>query len=149
MTVSPKEISQISSKNCWLAIHDTKHWSLLHSDFLFGLSKVYTLMKIWTIKNIVWALNKLSSKVNAQHHNWLNSVCNNGYVYVKQHENNNNKNQEREGERECSYASNCSVEFVIPWQNDRTGQWSFGQSERETERRRNSETQRGAETETD
>ena len=59
--------------------------------------------------------------VNVHKHNLLiNSFCNKGmYVYIKQHEN-NNKNQERE--RECSYASNCLVEFVIPWQNDRTGQ---------------------------
>ena len=27
--------------------------------------------------------------VNAHKHNWLNSFCNNGYVYIKQHENNN------------------------------------------------------------
>ena len=46
------------------------------------------------------------------------------YGYIKQHEN-NNKNQEKE--RECSYASNCLVEFVILWQNDQTGQWSLGQ----------------------
>ena len=70
--------------------------------------------------------------VNAHKHNLLNSFCNNGYVYVKQHENNNNNNnnkisqksREREGERkgECSYASNCLAEFVIPWQSDQTGQ---------------------------
>ena len=42
--------------------------------------------------------------VNAHKHNLLNSFCNNGYVYVKQHESNNNnktvKNQERERDRE-------------------------------------------------
>ena len=42
--------------------------------------------------------------VNVHKHNLLNSFCNNGYVYIKQHEN-NNKNQskikrERERERE-------------------------------------------------
>ena len=47
--------------------------------------------------------------VNAHKHNLLNSFCNNGYVYVKQHTNNNNKNQskikrEREKEPYC-----CSV----------------------------------------
>ena len=37
--------------------------------------------------------------VNAHKHNLLiNSFCNNGYVYIKQHEN-NNKNQERDRER--------------------------------------------------
>ena len=66
--------------------------------------------------------------VNAHKHNLLHSFCNNGYDYVKQHEKisnkNQSKNQERESEREreCSYACNCLVEFVIPWQNDRTGQ---------------------------
>ena len=47
------------------------------------------------------------------------------YDYIKQHEN-NNKNQERERERErermllCA-ASSYLIEFVIPWQNGRTG----------------------------
>ena len=43
--------------------------------------------------------------VNDHKHNLLNSFCNNGYVYVKQHESNNKqtnqktvKNQERERE---------------------------------------------------
>ena len=69
--------------------------------------------------------------VNAHKRNLLiNSFCNNGYflVYIKQHEN-NNKNQSRERERErerermllCA-ASNYLIEFVIPWQNDQTGQ---------------------------
>ena len=43
--------------------------------------------------------------VNAHEHNLLNSFCNNGYVYVKQHEDNNNKNQskiKRERERMLS-----------------------------------------------
>ena len=43
--------------------------------------------------------------VNAHKHNLLNSFCNNGYIYVKQHENNNNKNKSkiwRERERENS-----------------------------------------------
>ena len=56
------------------------------------------------------------------------------YVYIKQHEKikkkekkkekKEEKNQERERERggECCSASNCLVEFVIPWQNDLTGQ---------------------------
>ena len=60
--------------------------------------------------------------VNAHKHNLLNSVCNNGCVYIKQHENNNKNQSKIKRERECSYASNCSVEFVIRWQNDRTGQ---------------------------
>ena len=37
--------------------------------------------------------------VNAHKHNLLNSFCNNGYVYVKQHENNkqkSGKNRDRE-----------------------------------------------------
>ena len=43
--------------------------------------------------------------VNARKHSLLNSFCNKGYVYVKQHERNNNsnktvKNRERERERE-------------------------------------------------
>ena len=45
--------------------------------------------------------------VNARKLNFLNSFCNNLYVYVKQCENNNNKNQskiKRERERECFYA---------------------------------------------
>ena len=33
--------------------------------------------------------------VNAHKHNLLNSFCDNGYVYVKQHENNNNNNKNR------------------------------------------------------
>ena len=56
--------------------------------------------------------------VNAHRHDLLNSFCNNGYVYVKQHENNNKNQLEIKRERKCSYASNCLVEFVIPWQND-------------------------------
>ena len=51
--------------------------------------------------------------VNAHKRNLLNSFCNNGYVYVKQHEN-NNKNQskiererERERERECMSVCLC------------------------------------------
>ena len=58
------------------------------------------------------------------------------YDYIKQHENNNKnqskikrereKKRERERERErermlsCA-ASNYLIEFVIPWQNGRTG----------------------------
>ena len=62
--------------------------------------------------------------VKAHKHNLLNSFCNNGYVclYIKQHENNNTIQSIKNQERECSYGSNCLVEFVIPWQNDRTGQ---------------------------
>ena len=41
------------------------------------------------------------------------------YVYIKQHEN-NNKNQERE-RMLLRAASNYLMEFVIPWQNGRTG----------------------------
>ena len=46
------------------------------------------------------------------------------YIYI---------HREREGqtdrqtEKECSYASKCLVESVIPWQNDQTGQGSLGQ----------------------
>ena len=48
-------------------------------------------------------------------HNLRNSFCNNGYVYVKQQENNKiGQKIKRERERECSYASNYVVEFVIP-----------------------------------
>ena len=57
--------------------------------------------------------------VNAHKHNLLNSFCNNGYVYVKQHEN-NNKNLSKI-KRESAFMP-VTVEFVIPWQNDRTGQ---------------------------
>ena len=52
------------------------------------------------------------------------------YDYIKQHENNNTnqskikRERERERERErmlsCA-ASNYLIEFVIPWQNGRTG----------------------------
>ena len=50
------------------------------------------------------------------------------YDYIKQHENNNTNQskikREREKERErmllCA-ASNYLIEFVIPWQNGRTG----------------------------
>jgi len=50
------------------------------------------------------------------------------YDYIKQHENNNTNQskikRERERERErmlsCA-ASNYLIEFVIPWQNGRTG----------------------------
>ena len=49
------------------------------------------------------------------------------YVYIKQHENNNENQSNIKREREYFYATNCLVEFVIPWQNDRTGQWSLGQ----------------------
>ena len=59
----------------------------------------------------------------AHMHNLLNSFCNNGYVYVKQKQNKKQKKSVKnlETERECSYASNCLVEFDIPWQNDQTG----------------------------
>ena len=38
--------------------------------------------------------------VNAHKHNLLNSLCNNEYVYVKQHENNNNDPSKIKRERE-------------------------------------------------
>ena len=49
------------------------------------------------------------------------------YVYIKQHEKikkkkKEKKSRERERGGECCSASNCLVEFVIPWQNDLTGQ---------------------------
>ena len=64
--------------------------------------------------------------VNAHKHNLLiNSFCNNGYVFYIKQQDNNNKNQwkiKRERERMllCA-ASNYLIEFVIPWQNGRTG----------------------------
>ena len=46
------------------------------------------------------------------------------YDYIKQHENNNTNQSKIKRERErmlsCA-ASNYLIEFVIPWQNGRTG----------------------------
>ena len=61
--------------------------------------------------------------VNAHKHNLLIHFATTGmYGYIKQHEN-NNKNQskiKRERMLLCA-ASNYLIEFVISWQNGRTG----------------------------
>ena len=38
--------------------------------------------------------------VKARKHNLLNSFCNNGFVYIEQHENNKNKSVKKSRERE-------------------------------------------------
>ena len=69
---------------------------LLCSCFVVGLSKsLFTSMKIWKknkkikIKIILncKSITQAELIVIAHKHNLLNSFCNNGYVYVKQHEN--------------------------------------------------------------
>ena len=78
-------------------------------------------------QNHCMSIKQAKLTVNAHKHNLLNSFCNNRYVYGKQHEN-KTKNQskikrERERERENALMPvNCLVKFVIPWQNNRTGQ---------------------------
>ena len=61
--------------------------------------------------------------VNVHKHNLLNSFCNNGYVYVKQHENNNNKisqkSRERDRERETERETHTHTHRQTDRQTDR------------------------------
>ena len=62
--------------------------------------------------------------VNTHKHNLLiNPLYNNGYVCLNNMKTTtkiNQKSRKREGMLLCA-ASNYLIEFVIPWQNDRTG----------------------------
>ena len=61
-------------------------------------------------RNHCMSIEQAKLIVNAHKHNLLNSFCNNGYVYVRQHENNNNKiSQKSKRERETEYSAQRNV----------------------------------------
>ena len=72
-------------------------------------------------QNYCMSIKQAMLIVNAPKHNSLNSFCNIGYVYVKQHEN-NNKNQskiKRERERETETETETETERQTETDRDR------------------------------
>ena len=95
---------------------------LLCSSFVVGLSKsLFTFMKIWKIKKNCQSITQAELIVIAHKHNLLNSFCNNGYVYVKQHENDRKispkkiENRDRQTDRDRQTELFLFVVVVAIW----------------------------------
>ena len=77
-----------------LFIVDANTLDALWPFFLFIFILLFKAKFIYTHENMdnqnhCMSIKQAKHIVNAHKHNWLNSFCSNGYVYIKQHEDNN------------------------------------------------------------